>query len=453
MDIEHNYLIDEKLGFSRLELANRIFWLIRLRWFFIIGVFLAALIAYLTGAEIRYRELLICNALLIALNSLYKLIARSIDFYPVQDCYHRYFVLTNVQISLDFLVLTFLLHFSGGIENPFRQFYVLHTITAGILLTAKVGFSQTTFGIVCYISMAITEFIGVIPHYAFNPNSYFAAFSWPHMASNMVVFALTQYIAFYMTMSIMKRQHQHAAELLRAYHELAHIDNVKMEFIRSTSHELKTPIAAIQSMAQTVLEIFSTSLPDEALKMLHRIQLRSQETLKQISKMLEVGKYHLENLDVYKIAETDWRAILTEQIESQSELAVQKKLKFKIMARENTSPLLTDPNVLRLITANLISNAIRYSKEGGQIEVYLRERPGRLVLGIKDKGIGIPRAELKKVFGDYYRTESARKHHNLGTGLGLYLVKKYTEGLGGTIRLRSEEEKGTTVTVSIPILR
>lgn len=453
MEIENNYLIDEKLGFSRLELANRIFWLIRLRWFFIIGVFFAALFAYLTGASIRYHELLICNALLIALNSLYKLIARSIDFYPVQDCYHRYFVLTNVQISLDFLLLTFLLHFSGGIENPFRMFYVLHTITAGILLTAKFGFSQTTFGIVCYISMAISEYIGVIPHYALIVNSHISKISWQYFSSNMIVFTLTQYIAFYMTMSIMKRQHQHAAELLRAYHELAHIDNVKMEFIRTSGHELKTPIAAIQSMAQTVLAVFSTSLPDEAMKMLHRIQLRTQETLKQISRMLEVGRYNLENLDIYKIAETDWRTILQEQIESQSELASQKKIEFKIIARENISPLVTAPDILRLITANLISNAIRYSKEADQIEIYLRERPGRLVLGIKDQGIGIPRSELKKVFDDYYRTESARKHHNLGTGLGLYLVKKYAEGLGGTIRLRSEEGKGTTVTVSIPILR
>jgi signal transduction histidine kinase len=110
-----------------------------------------------------------------------------------------------------------------------------------------------------------------------------------------------------------------------------------------------------------------------------------------------------------------------------------------------------DPNALRRAIANLISNAVKYSEPGGNIDISIKSENGKLIWSIKDTGIGIPKDDLPKVLMGYYRAKNAKLSGIAGTGLGLYYTKKVIEACRGKLSLASPGGKGTVVTITIPL--
>jgi len=112
--------------------------------------------------------------------------------------------------------------------------------------------------------------------------------------------------------------------------------------------------------------------------------------------------------------------------------------------------MLGNPGMLQKIVSNLVSNAVRYSEDGGQVNILLRMDPGVVVLTVSDRGIGIAPEDQGRVFDEFYRTSQAQQMSNLGTGLGLPIVRRFTEQMGGTIELQSEPGRGSTFTLRLP---
>ena len=110
----------------------------------------------------------------------------------------------------------------------------------------------------------------------------------------------------------------------------------------------------------------------------------------------------------------------------------------------------SDEGMLDKIVSNLVSNAIRYNNDGGVLYVSVAVFAGSAILTVRDEGIGIAQEDQKQVFEEFYRTTAAREKTTLGTGLGLPIVKRFTEQLGGGITLSSQLDEGTTMTVTLP---
>ena len=227
------------------------------------------------------------------------------------------------------------------------------------------------------------------------------------------------------------------------YENLKHLVQTKTKFMFQASHELRSPLNSIQSMARTLIDGYLGELSEEQLDMVSRIELRSQR-LSEIVKdllILAVGRAELatlkpEVLDLKDLLVKNLRFFETQVKEKRIELQFSNHVRDGLVSgnREGMTSVIT----------NLLSNAIKYTPAGGRIAVSLFESREQMVIEVSDSGIGIPEEEQAELFTEFFRASNARKMEEIGTGLGLTIVKATVEQHGGSIDVISEKGKGTT---------
>jgi two-component system, OmpR family, phosphate regulon sensor histidine kinase PhoR len=231
--------------------------------------------------------------------------------------------------------------------------------------------------------------------------------------------------------------------------ELRRLEGVRRDFVANASHELKTPLTAIQGYAETLAD------PDtpEPLRVQFAETIRANATrlrrivddLLDLSRIESGGwRAHREPVSIGRVAREAWAPF--------SETAGQREIRFHIETESGADPVDADPGALRQVFSNLFSNALRYTREGGEIGVRISSvagAGGRRV-EVRDTGSGIPSAHLPRIFERFYRVDPARSRADGGTGLGLAIVRHLVEAHGGTVGALSELGRGTTITFTLP---
>jgi len=224
----------------------------------------------------------------------------------------------------------------------------------------------------------------------------------------------------------------------------------KSEFISVAAHQLRTPLTAIK----WTLEHIINNTSDEVLKKVaeegHEV---SQRTLKIVDDLLDASKMEQGRFgfNFQTIILGDFLGQVIEQLGS-----VSKELGIKINLQEAGEALSVraDPDRLGAAFFNIIDNAIRYNTEGGSVSVnYDRSESGsQVIVKISDTGVGIPQKELTRLFSKFYRGSNVSNLHPNGSGLGLYITKNIIEASGGKIRVESEQHRGTTFYITLPLV-
>lgn len=226
------------------------------------------------------------------------------------------------------------------------------------------------------------------------------------------------------------------------YEDLEKVVETKTRFIFQTSHELRSPLNAIQSLAHTLLEGYVGGMNVEQRETVERIDRRAG-VLSQIVGdllMLAAGRAKTSALDM-KPLNLDK---LAEECVGLFEARAREKGIVVGFERRGGEPIvLGDEQGLRSVVTNLLSNAIKYTQEKGKVTVALSESGATVELDIADTGIGIPEAEQGRLFTEFFRASNAKSITEVGTGLGLAIVKATVEQHGGTIDVESIEGKGT----------
>jgi PAS domain S-box-containing protein len=230
--------------------------------------------------------------------------------------------------------------------------------------------------------------------------------------------------------------------------EQKRIDSAKSEFVSLASHQLRTPISA----ARWNLELLSSYQPvlyDE--KQLNYIDKIERSVLKMnalIDDFLSVSK-----LETGTFATEIKQVNLTLFFNSIIDEFEQEVSKKKLQVIKNYEPIdLTleiDERLLHISVSNLFSNAVKYCRNNGVVEISYKFNDGHLQIIVSDSGIGIPINDIEELFKKFYRASNARLHKTEGTGLGLYIVKQAIEKMGGTISVVSEENVGTRFTIDL----
>jgi signal transduction histidine kinase len=231
------------------------------------------------------------------------------------------------------------------------------------------------------------------------------------------------------------------------FEDLKSLVNTKTLFMLQTSHELRSPLSAIQSIARTMSAGYLGDLSEKQRDAVSRIERRAQILSETVSDLLSLAKGRAE-VSTMKLSKVDLNKILKESAELYELALKEKNITLALQLHDSQAVVYGNRDSLLSIVTNLLSNAIKYSPRGGQIVLRLNEREGRLVIEVKDTGMGIPRDELGKIFEEFYRTKRARSMSQVGTGLGLSIVKSKVEQHGGMIEVESEEEVGTTFRVA-----
>lgn len=220
-----------------------------------------------------------------------------------------------------------------------------------------------------------------------------------------------------------------------------------MHFVSNASHELKTPITAINGFAETLLAGAKDD-PATLDQFLTIINNESKRLIDLVEDVLSISRFSTADVGDEKNDEPlEIKTWLDDEVTSMSRIAANKKVQV-INATPTTFAVNTKVNYLTQIVKNLLSNAIKYNKDGGKVVITAQLINEGWQLEIKDNGIGIPSKQAPRVFERFYRGDASRTQQIAsGTGLGLAIVKELVTKLNGEISLKSQVGVGTTITV------
>lgn len=225
------------------------------------------------------------------------------------------------------------------------------------------------------------------------------------------------------------------------------IDKLKSEFISLASHQLRTPLSAVRWYVEMLLSGDHGQIDEEGNKSLEAIGVANDRMIRLVNSLL-----HTANLEMGTFTIHPQQLELGMALEHVAKLFTYE-LKSKNIHLTTTVPaglsLHTDEDALRLILQNIVSNAVKYSHDGGDVTVIAKEAPQNTSISIIDRGIGIPSHQHSHVFQKLFRADNAKATDTDGNGLGLYLAKIAADAIGATVTFVSEEGKGTTFTVTL----
>ena len=232
---------------------------------------------------------------------------------------------------------------------------------------------------------------------------------------------------------------------LRAEAERA--NRAKDEFLALLSHELRTPLNAIMGWAHMLRDGIPEEMARHAIEVISR-NARSQKQL--VEDLLDVARIAGGKLDL-EPADTDIREVARAAVDAALPAARQKSIELSIVCPSSAVIVHADPNRLQQVSANLLSNALKFTGSGGRVRVVVAERGDRTELAVEDTGAGIEPEFLPYVFDRFRQADASLNRAHGGLGLGLWVVKQVVDAHGGTVSVESSGAgKGTTIRVQIP---
>jgi PAS domain S-box-containing protein len=225
------------------------------------------------------------------------------------------------------------------------------------------------------------------------------------------------------------------------------LNELKTKFVSIASHEFRTPLSTVMSSASLVSQYNERGLHDKIDKHIQRIKSSVNHLTAILNDFLSLGKLEEGRIEVVKELVNVHDFFQEIEEEMRPLLKEGQRINLSCSLAQKTIPI--DKRVFRNILFNLISNASKYSAQGKTIHITCTELNGNLVVEIHDEGIGIPENELKHLFERFFRASNVSNIQ--GTGLGLNIVKRYVDLLNGTVTFTSQEGKGSTFTVTLPL--
>ncbi|WML58294.1 cell wall metabolism sensor histidine kinase WalK [Neobacillus sp. PS2-9] len=228
------------------------------------------------------------------------------------------------------------------------------------------------------------------------------------------------------------------------------IDAERREFVANVSHELRTPLTTMRSYLEALAD---GAWQDEEIApdFLEVTRTETERMIRLVNDLLQLSK--MDSTD-YRLT-IEWVNFVDfyHRIIDRFEMTKEQNVTFKRKLPNHAIFIEIDEDKMTQVLYNIISNALKYSPEGGQVTFSIKEEENRIIVSVKDQGVGIPKENIGKIFDRFYRVDKARTRKLGGTGLGLAIAKEMVNAHGGSIWASSEEGKGTTIAFSLPYER
>ncbi len=227
--------------------------------------------------------------------------------------------------------------------------------------------------------------------------------------------------------------------------ERQRVDAVRRDFVANISHELKTPVGGIGVLAETIVDEDDLEIMRRLAQRMHHEAMRASRTIDDLLELsrIEAGEASLgDPVPVH--------LVLAEAVERASTAAEQRGITLDLAEPSRRLEVRGDRRQLVSAVFNLLDNAIKYSAPGSSVTVSAGTDGEQVRLSVADRGIGIPRRDLERVFERFYRVDRARSRETGGTGLGLAIVRHVASNHGGEVTVDSREGEGTTFTLVLP---
>jgi len=264
-----------------------------------------------------------------------------------------------------------------------------------------------------------------------------------HFASEgITIMSVTLIAVFIMTLG---------SFVIRGVEKVAEANIMKTEFISIISHQLCSPLSVIKWN----MEVIETEqdpkkcLPEKQIKFLNNIKKANEQMLKKVSDLLDVARIDqgraIFEEKIFNLADLVEKSVINFQ-----DVAAEKNVKIEAKIDSDPQKVRADEKKLKVVIENLIGNAIKYSKEGGRVEIKIKKEGEKITFSVQDWGVGIPRFQYSRIFEKFFRSKNESQYRTEGAGIGLYLAKAILERCGGKVWFESEIGKGSTFYFSLP---
>jgi two-component system phosphate regulon sensor histidine kinase PhoR len=244
------------------------------------------------------------------------------------------------------------------------------------------------------------------------------------------------------------RTNQGVLVVLNDISELKKLEQVRKDFVANVSHELKTPVAVISGFAETLLDEGGGN-PATVMEFSRIIYDEAQRLTSLINGLLELSRLESEKAEV-NILSVDIDKVLRSTLMLAQRQPNSQKVTLEYIPAASQPVIASDADLIVQVISNLLDNAIKYSPEGGQIQLQLEELDDMVKINVIDTGLGIPEIDIPRIFERFYRVDKARSRKTGGSGLGLAIVKHLVEILGGQVTVESKLEEGSVFSVILP---
>ncbi len=244
-----------------------------------------------------------------------------------------------------------------------------------------------------------------------------------------------------------KALEERARQLSAAYDEVQALDRMKDEFVQTVSHELRTPLTYIKGYGDLLLEGVLGDLNQEQIDSLRIVAQRTDNVIHLVNDIISLTRAETMTLSIEPV---DLAQIAEASVMSAKAITDQARIHMEMDFAANLPLAQGDPQRLSQVFDNLIGNAIKFSPDGGRVEVVLRAADRAVRAEISDHGIGIPADKLERIWERFYQVDGTTTRRFSGTGLGLAITKRLVEAHGGQIGVHSVKGKGSTFWFTVP---
>ncbi|OHB74077.1 MAG: hypothetical protein A2Z25_10980 [Planctomycetes bacterium RBG_16_55_9] len=435
---------------ENIRLLRGAYWLTKLRWIAIVYVVIGTYVAgNMMGVSLHQAALYVIATVLILYNVTVLMLLKRLEKNNLHVSCKAVKRIINLQMCTDLFLLTVILHFSGGIENPLVFYFVFHMIIASILLSPRESYLQATFAVLLFSLLALLEHTRLITHYCltgFVPHCLQEESFY--VLGTLFVFVTALFLAVYMANYIAIRLKKTEEAYRQANMMLQEKDRIKDEYVLRVTHDIKGHLATIQSCLAVVVDRVAGKLEDQETDFIGRAYKRAIKLTDFVRALLKLTKLRLDNtleMDDFSLGDA-----LRNTIDNVKNKARDKSITLNTRIEPSIGRIFGNQFSIEEMVVNLLLNAIKYTPENGVIELNASRDGDSVLVEVTDTGIGIPQEEQGKIFDEFYRATNARKVEWDGTGLGLAIVKQIVEGHGGQIHVKSSEGSGTTFIARLP---
>ncbi len=432
------------------SLVRRAFWLVRLRWVAVGALAIATFVSH------RFMHVLLPEVSLYTVAGLTLIYNIILYVWLVHGTRggqglsdRRVGRLITLQMSADLMVLATILHFSGGIENPFSFFFVFHMILASIFRSRWQSYAQATLAIVLFGGIVILEATGILNHYALeNFAGHGLHDKGMFVFGFLFVFSITLYLVVYMTSSISEQLRAQQAGYQQANAQLKEKDQLKNEYVLRLTHDIKGHLAAIKSCLDIVLDGTLGPLNDKQRDFVERGDRRAVKCMTFITALLKLTRMKLTGqLDTERFSLKDCVMNAVAPVQNRAQV---KSIQFSYHMDVSVGEMVGEAVLIEETIMNILFNAVKYTPEGGKVALEVTDDGALIRVTVTDTGIGIPPDAMRHLFEEFYRAENARDTERDGTGLGLSFAKQVVERHGGRIWAYNNPDCGSTFVFTLP---
>ena len=230
---------------------------------------------------------------------------------------------------------------------------------------------------------------------------------------------------------------------------LKKMDQMKSDFVSLVSHEIRSPMNSVLMQLKVILDGLAGDVTAKQQEMLTRVSLKIGSLVNMASELLDLSKIESGLITLEKKS-IQFNDLLQDQVDFHGETAKAKQINLLFDPTPNLPPVQANQQNMEEVISNLVTNAINYTPEGGEIRLALTLENGYLCIVVADTGWGIPEEDIERVFTRFYRVKNEKTRYITGTGLGLPIIKSIVEAHHGTIEVKSTLDKGSVFSVYIP---